>query len=160
MTVDNNISPLVLANDTALSVVGMTDSGLQGIAYASKPSTVNLTEFPEKGTELDLKVEKDKAIAGNYTLMITASLLEKDNLVLSTLHPLLVKLDVPTLPSEINKSQNFQLYSSKNLESTDSTTLLFRDIIRIGAITIAVALIGYLIYHNVVRRIKAKKPKT
>jgi hypothetical protein len=160
LTVDNNISPLVLANDTALSVVGMTDSGLQGIAYASKPSTVNLTEFPEKGTELDLKVEKDKAIAGNYTLMITASLLEKDNLVLSTLHPLLLKLDVPTLPSEINKSQNFQLYSSKNLESTDSTTLLFRDIIRIGAITIAVALIGYLIYHNVVRRIKAKKPKT
>jgi virginiamycin B lyase len=159
LTLDKNMSSLVLANDTELSVVGMTDSGLQGVGYISKPENVNLMDVPDRDVRIDLKVETEKAIAGNYTLMIRASLLEEDHLILSLLYPQLVKLDVPTKPLEMNKIQNFQQFSSKNVESSNSSAL-FRDLIRIGAIAVVIILVGYLIYHNVVRRIKFKKPKT
>lgn len=156
LSLDRNMSSLVLAKDTKLSVVGMTDSGLQGIGYKSTPQSVNLMNVPERDVKIDLKVETEKAIAGNYTLMLTASLLEKDRLILSLLYPQLVKLDVPTKASEMNKIQNFEQFPSKNVESS-STSALFSDLIRIGAITVAVALVGYLIYHKVVRRTKSQE---
>ncbi len=156
LTLDKNISSLVLANDTELSVVGMTDSGLQGIGYTSKPQSVSLMDVPERDVGIDLKVETEKAIAGNYTIMIRASFLENDGLVLSLLYPQLVKLDVPTKPSEMNKIQNFQQFSSKNVESSNSSAM-FRDFLRIGAIAVVIILVGYLIYHNIVRRSKFKK---
>jgi len=156
LTLDKNISSLVLANDTELSVVGMTDSGLQGIGYTSKPQSVSLMDVPERDVGIDLKVETEKAIAGNYTIMIRASFLENDGLVLSLLYPQLVKLDVPTKPSEMNKIQNFQQFSSKNVESSNSSAM-FRDFLRIGAIAVVITLVGYLLYHNIGRRIKFKK---
>lgn len=159
LTLDKNISSLVLANDTELSVVGMTDSGLQGVGYTSKPQTVNLMDVPKRNVTIDLKVETEKAIAGNYTIMIRASLLENDGLVLSLLYPQLVKLDVPTKPSEMNKIQNFQQFSSKNVESSNSSAM-FRDFLRIGAIAAVIILVGYLIYHNIMRRSKFKKAKS
>jgi hypothetical protein len=134
----------------------MTDSGLQGVGYTSNPQSVNLMDVPERDVVIDLRVETEKAIAGNYTIMIRASFLENDSLVLSLLYPQLVKLDVPTKPSEMNKIQNFQQFSSKNVESSNSSAL-FRDLIRIGAIAVVLILVGYLIYHNVVHRIKFKK---
>ncbi|TLX87896.1 MAG: hypothetical protein E6L01_01260 [Thaumarchaeota archaeon] len=158
LTLDKNMSSLVLANDTELSVVGMTDSGLQGVGYTSKPQSVNLMDIPKRDIGIDFKVETEKAIAGNYTLMIRASLLEKDGLILSLLYPQLVKLDVPTKPPVMNKIQNFQEFSKKNVESSNSSAL-FRDLIRIGAIAVVIILVGYLIYHNIVRRIKFKKTK-
>ena len=159
LTLDKNISSLVLANDTELSVVGMTDSGLQGIGYTSQPQRVNLMDVPERDVGIDLKVETEKAIAGNYTIMIRASFLENDGLVLSLLYPQLVKLDVPAKPSEMNKIQNFQQFSSKNVESSNSSAM-FRDFLRIGAIAVVIILVGYLIYHNIVRRSKFKKSKS
>jgi virginiamycin B lyase len=159
LTLDKNISSLTLANDTELSVVGMTDSGLQGIGYTSKPQSVNLMDVPERDVGIDLKVETEKAIAGNYTIMIRTSLLENDGLVLSLLYPQLVKLDVPTKPSEMNKIQNFQQFSSKNVESSNSSAM-FRDFLRIGAIAVVISLVGYLIYHNIMRRSKFKKAKS
>src|SRR5206468_12057425 len=155
LTLDKNISSLVLANDTELSVVGMTDSGLQGIGYTSKLQSINLMDVPERDVGIDLNVETEKAIAGNYTIMIRASFLENDGLVLSLLYPQLVKLDVPTKPSEMNKIQNFQQFSSKNVESSN-LSVLFRDIIRIGAISVAVILAGYLIYQKVKRKMRVK----
>jgi virginiamycin B lyase len=159
LTLDKNISSLVLANDTELSVVGMTDSGLQGVEYTSKPQSVNLMDIPKRNVIMDLKVEMEKAIAGNYTIMIRASFLENDGLVLSLLYPQLVKLDVPTKPSEINKIQNFQQFSSKNIESSNSSAM-FRDFLRIGAIAVVIILAGYLIYHNIMRRSKFKEAKS
>ena len=159
LTLDKNISSLVLANDTELSLVGMTDSGLQGIGYTSKPQSVNLMDVPKRNVTIDLKVETEKAIAGNYTLMLRASLLENDGLVLSLSYPQQVKLDVPTKPSEINKIQNFQQFSSKNVESSNSSAM-FRDLLRIGAIAVVIILVGYLIYHNIIRRSKFKKAKS
>ena len=156
LTLDKNKSSLVLANDTELSVVGMTDSGLQGIGYTSQPQRVNLMDVPERDVGIDLKVETEKAIAGNYTIMIRASFLENDGLVLSLLYPQLVKLDVPAKPSEMNKIQNFQQFSSKNVESSNSSAM-FRDFLRIGAIAVVIILVGYLLYRNIGRRIKFKK---
>jgi len=159
LNLDKNISSLALVNDTELSVVGMADSGLQGIGYTSQPQSVNLMDVPKRNASIDLKVETEKAIAGNYTLMIRASLLENDGLVISLLYPQLVKLDVPTKPSEMNKIQNFQQSSSKNVESSN-TSVMFRDFLRIGAIAVAIILVGYLIYHNIMRRSKFKKAKS
>jgi virginiamycin B lyase len=159
LTLDKNKSSLVLANDTELSVVGMTDSGLQGVGYASKPQSVNLIDVPKRNVTIDLKVETEKAIAGNYTIMIRASFLENDGLVVSFLYPQLVKLDLPTKPSEMNKIQNFQQFSSKNVESSNSSAM-FRDFLRIGAIAVVIILVGYLIYHNIMRRSKFKKAKS
>ena len=158
LTLDKNMSSLLLqSDDTELSVVGMTDVGLQGVGYTSNPQRVNLMNVTENDVDIELKVEGEKAIAGNYTIMIRASLLEKDGLILSLLYPHLVKLDVPTKPTEIKKIQNFQQFSSKNTGSHDS--VLFRDLIRIGAIVVVVILVGYLVYHNIVCRIKFKKTK-
>ena len=56
----------------------------------------------------------------------------------------------------MNKIQNFEQFPSKNVESSN-TSALFRDLIRIGAITVAVALVGYLIYHKIMRRTKIQK---
>ena len=159
LTLDKNISSLVLANDTELSVVGMTDSGLQGIGYTSQPLSVNLMDVPKRNATIHLKAETEKAIAGNHTLMIRASLLENDGLVLSLLYPQLVKLDVPTKPSEMNKIQNFQQFSSKNIESSNSSAM-FRDFLRIGAIAAVIILVGYLIYHKIMRSSKFKKAKS
>jgi streptogramin lyase len=156
LSLDKNISSLVLANDTELSVVGMTDSGLQGVGYTSNPQSVNLMDVPERDVVIDLRVETEKAIAGNYTIMIRASFLENDSLVLSLLYPQLVKLDVPTKPSEMNKIQNFQQFSSKNVESSNPSAM-FRDFLRIGAIAVVIILVGYLLYRNIGRRIKFKK---
>ena len=116
-------------------------------------------DVPKRNVTIDLKVETEKAIAGNYTIMIRASLLENDGLVLSLLYPQPVKLDVPTKPSEMNKIQNFQQFSSKNVESSNSSAM-FRDFLRIGAIAVVIILVGYLIYHNIMRRSKFKKAKS
>jgi len=66
---------------------------------------------------------KRKGMAGNHTLMIWASLVEKDNLIISLLYPQLVRLDVRTKPSDINKIQNFQQFSSKNAEASDLSAI-------------------------------------
>src|SRR3970040_328673 len=117
----------------------MTDAGLQGIAYTVNTQTVNLMEVPERDIKVDIKVQDENAIAGNYTIMMRASLLEKDNLIVSSLYPQLVKLDVPTKPSEFSKVQNFQEFSSK---SSEPSAILFRDLIRGGAIAAAILLVA------------------
>lgn len=157
LTLDEKISSLEFANDTELSVVGMTDTGLQGLVYLSKPSSVNLMEVPDSQAMIQIKVEGEKAIAGNYTIMIRSSVLEKDNLILSVLYPQLVRLDVPTKVSKINEIQNFQKFPSKNTEAYESSALLFRDLIRYSAIGVAIVLVAYLFYLKIGRRIKFKK---
>jgi len=59
----------------------------------------------------------------------------------------------------MNKIQNFQQFSSKNVESSNSWAMI-RDFLMIGAIAVVIILVGYLIYHNIVRRSKFKKAKS
>jgi hypothetical protein len=159
LSLDKNSSSLAIANDTKLSLVGMTDSGLQGVEYTLEAQSVNLMETPDRHVGIGLRVETESAIAGNYTFMIRASLLENDGLVISLLSPQLVKLDVPTKPAEINKIENFRQFSSKNDVSSNSSAF-FSDLIRIGAIAVIIILVGYLIYHKIKRRSKFNEHKS
>lgn len=157
LSLNKNLISKAFTNDIQLSVVGMTDSGLQGIEYTINPHTVNIMEIPERDLNVNIKVQEVNGKAGNYTIMLLASLLEKDGLTVSSLYPQPVKLDVPKKPSEISKLQNFQEFSSKRSESSDTSAMLFRDLIRGGAIAAAIILLAYLLYRNIRRRIKFKK---
>ena len=156
LTLNNNVSSLVLPNATEISVVGMTDAGLNGIVYSSKPERVNLTAVPEADVKIDLTVESEEAVSGNYTTMIRASFLEQDGLTISLLYPQLIKLDVPNKPLVASKTENFQKFLSENPRSEPSG-LPFIGLIRIGAIAIIILLVGYLLYRKVGKRIKFKK---
>ena len=156
LTLNNNVSSLVFPNATDISVVGMTDSGLKGIVYSSKPERDNLTAVPEADVKIDLNVESEEAVSGNYTAMIRASFLEKDGLMISVLYPQLIKLDVPKKPLTVSKTENFQGFSSENPRSEPSG-LPFIGLIKIGAIAIVITLVGYLLYAKVGKRIKFEK---
>ncbi|MDP9306452.1 MAG: hypothetical protein M3O68_08940 [Thermoproteota archaeon] len=156
LTLNNNVSSVVLPNVTELSVVGMTDAGLKGIVYSSKPERVNLTAVPEADVKIDLTVESEEAVSGNYTTMIRASFLEKDGLTVSLLYPQLIKLDVPNKPVVASKTENFQKFLSENPRS-EPLGLPFMGLIRTGAIAVVILLVGYLLYRKVGKRIKFKK---
>lgn len=156
LTLNNNVSSLILPNATALSVVGMTDAGLKGIVYSSKPEQVNLTAVPDSDVKIDLKVELEEAVSGSYTTMIRASFLEKDGLMISLLYPQLIELDVPNKPLVATKTENFQEFLSENPKS-EPLELTFISLIRTGAIAIVILLVGYLLYRKVGKRIKFKK---
>jgi virginiamycin B lyase len=156
LTFDKSLISQVLSNDIQLSVAGMTDVGLQGVVYTINPQTVNLMEVPELDVNVEIEVQEENALAGNYTIMMRASLIEKDGLIVSSLYPQLVKLEVPTKPSEISKVQNFQEFSSNSADSSETSAMLFRDLIRGGAIAAAIVLVAYLLYRNI-GRLKFKK---
>lgn len=156
LTLNNNVPSLILPNATALSVVGMTDAGLKGIVYSSKPEQVNLTAVPDSDVKIDLKVELEEAVSGSYTTMIRASFLEKDGLMISLLYPQLIELDVPNKPLVATKTENFQEFLSENPKS-EPLELTFISLIRTGAIAIVILLVGYLLYRKVGKRIKFKK---
>ena len=156
LNLNSSMSSLVLPNATELSVVGMTDAGLEGIMYSSKPERVNLTAVPEADVKMALNVESERAVSGNYTTMIRASFLEKDGLTISLLYPQLIKLDVPNKPLVASKTENFQKFLSENPRSEPSG-LPFIGLIRIGAISVVILLVGYLLYRKVGKRIKFKK---
>ena len=152
LTLNENKPSLVMANDTELSVVGMTDSGLQGIQYSSDVPSVNLMKVPKQGVGIDLKVVTERAISGDYWLMIKASLLEKDHLIISLLYPQLVRLDVPTRATDNDKIQDFQQVRPKNAETANSSVSLITDLLKYSAIAVAMALVAYLIYNKFRRR--------
>ena len=156
LILNKNVSSLVLPNATEISLVGMTDAGLKGIVYTSKPERVNLTALPVADVKIDQKVESEEAVSGNYTTMIRASFLEKDGLKISLLYPQLIKLDVPNKPLVASKTENFQALLSENSRS-EPAVLPYIGLIRVGAIAIVIVLVGYLLYVKVGRRIKFKK---
>ncbi len=158
LTLNNNVSSLVLPNATEVSVVGMTDAGLKGIVYSSKPERVNLTAVPEADVKIDLNVESEEVVSGSYTTMIRASFLEKEGLILSLLYPQLIKLDVPNKPLEANKAENFQEFLSEN-DRSESSGFPFIGLIRTGAIAVVLVLVGYLLYRKVGKRTKSKNRK-
>ena len=93
-------------------------------------------------------MDAKEAIAGKYTVMPRISTLEKDNLTVSLLYPQTVTLNVP-----VHKSQIQDLPTSVNNEGSNSIFIL-RDLSRYASITVAVTLIGYLIYRKIKARIK------
>jgi streptogramin lyase len=143
-------NPLLSLNGIELSLIGMTDSGLQGLTYVAKPQRFNITETPNLNGTLDLTVDAKDAIAAKYTIMPRLSTPEKDNLTVSLLEPQTLTLDVPAHKAQL---QNFTTLT--NNENSNSSFILLRDIARYAAIGVAVTLISYLVY----RKIKQRKLK-
>ncbi len=133
-------------NGIKLSLIGMTESGLQGLTYLANPQRINLTDATTINGALNLTVGKD-AIAGKYTLTPRITTFEKDNLTISLSRPQTVILDVP-----VGKS-HFQNFPAESNQPNPNATLIFlRDLARYGSIAVAVSLIAYLIYRKIYLR--------
>ena len=151
VTGDNNTQRLLSLNKIELSVVGMTDSGLQGVTYVAKPQRFNLSDTSIINGTIDFIVNSE-AIAGKYTVMVRVSTLERDNLTVSLLFPQSVTLDVP-----IHKSQLQNFPTSVKEQPSDGFSIL-RDTARYASIGVAVTLIGYLVSRKIrMRREKRSK---
>jgi virginiamycin B lyase len=133
-------------NAIELSLIGMTESGLQGLAYLSNPQRINLTNVTTINGTFDITVGKD-APAGKYTITPRITTFEKDNLTVSLSRSQPVTVDVPA-----EKSQLQNLTAESNQPNPNVTPILLRDLTRYGSIAVAVTLIAYLIYGKVYRR--------
>jgi len=141
---DNIVSPALSLNGIELSMIGMTDSGLQGLTYIAKPQRFNMTEIPSINGTIDLTVDAKEAIAEKYTVMPRISTLEKDDLTVSLLRPQTVMLDVPAHKAQL---QNFT--TTENNESSNSALVMLIDLAKYISVGVAVTLIGYLIYRKI-----------
>ena len=137
-------NPLVSLDGIELSLIGMTDSGLQGLIYVAKPQRFNMTDIPSITGEIDLTVDTKEAIAGKYTVILRISTLEKDGLTVSLLQPQTITLDVPVSNAQL---QNFT--TAENNESSNSTLVMLRDLAKYISVGVAISLIGYLIYRKI-----------
>jgi streptogramin lyase len=146
ITRGNNSPPLLSPNQIELSVVGMTDSGLQGLTYVAKPQRFNLNETSRMNAMINLNLDVKEAIAGKYTVMERISTLERDNLTVSLLYPQSVTVDVP-----IHKSQLQNFPTSVN-DQASNIPLILRDMARYASIGVAVTLIAYLVYRKIRQR--------
>jgi virginiamycin B lyase len=144
---NNMTNPPLSLTRIEFSLIGMTDSGLRGLTYVVRPQRFNMTNFSNLNGIMDLTVDVKEAIAGVYTVMPRISTLEKDNLTVSLLYPKTVSLDVL---AHVSQLQNFTTPANDENSSSPFTTL--RDVARYASITIAVTLIGYLVYRKINQR--------
>jgi len=129
------------ADEVEIGAVGMTDSGLLGVSYEANPTRTNLVET--KNTDVKIRLTaQDGAKPGNFSIMARASALEKDNLVISLLYPVLVTLDVPE-PS--SSDTVLKPGFTKQSKSSDASIYL--------ALLAASGMIAFMMYRRI------KKPK-
>ena len=114
----NSSQQLLSLNQIELSVVGMTDAGLQGLTYVAKPQRFNLNETSRMNAMINLNLNVKEAIAGKYTVMERISTLERDNLTVSLLYPQSITVDVPIHKSQL---QNFPTLVNDQASNTPST---------------------------------------
>jgi virginiamycin B lyase len=156
------------SNNISLSVAGMTDSGPKGITYSFNPQRMNLTESNKENSLLKLNMVNDDDLirSENNTLMIIASVFDKDNLTTSILQPLpisIIKLDdsydssLPFPSSTLEETTtNFKNYDALRNSNTSSEINLI-DIIKYLSLSIAILLIGFIVYKRIKNRIVTKE---
>lgn len=142
-------STLVSLKQVELAVLGMSESGLQGVTYTAQPQWVDMEKNSVAESKINLKVE-DNAKPGTYTIMIRASTSEKDQLIISKLYPVIITLDVP---EPVQQSQKI----FENKQDNDSNNISLNDITKFLAILVAIGLIGFLIYGRIKRSKEIKK---
>jgi virginiamycin B lyase len=157
-------SPAVSLTEVELSVTGMTDSGLKAITYEAQPQRIDMEKNSTAESRINLNLIQQQGNKNNipprlnqYTTMVKASVLEKDQLFVSLLSPVIVKLDLPataTGQSE-NDKQSPEQEDQGWLEGFIGD-LSFRNIVRLTAASAAVGLIGYIIYTRI-KRLKSEK---
>ena len=145
----------------------MTDSGPKGITYSFNPQRINLTESNKENSLLKLNMVNDNVIRSeNNTLMIIAIVFDKDNLTTSILQPLpisIIKLDdsydgsLPFPSSTLEETTtNFKNYDALRNSNTSSEINLI-DIIKYLSLSIAILLIGFIVYKRIKNRIVTKE---
>jgi hypothetical protein len=152
-------SPAVALTEVELSAIGMTDSGLKGITYDAEPQRIDMENNSIGESRINLSLaqqgNRNNAPVGfdQYTLMIKASVPEKDLLFVSLLSPVIVKLDLPVADSDGQSGNDKQGSEQENQRNGGFIEdLSFRNIVRVGAITAAVGLIGYILYMRIKRK--------
>ncbi|MBI1828640.1 MAG: SMP-30/gluconolactonase/LRE family protein [Thaumarchaeota archaeon] len=141
-----NNSKSVSLGKVDMNVTGMTDSGLRGVSYLIQPQKIDMSKTSLFESKVILNAEHD-ARPGQYTIMVTASAFEKDNLVVSQLYPVQITLN---LPEQASKSVGI----TKTDESGYLTDLSFPNIIRFTLIFVVIILIAYLVYRRIKRKVK------
>ena len=144
----------------------MSDNGPKGITYSFNPQRINLTESNKENSLLKLDmVNDDKIQSENNTLMIIANNRDKNNLTTSVLQPLPISIIKPgdsygnssPSPSSTIEEQTATNYKNYNTikNSNSSFDINFIDIIKYLSLSIAIILIGYIVY----KKIKKRKEK-
>jgi virginiamycin B lyase len=131
--------------EVELSLIGMTESGLQGLVYLANPQRFDLTEVNRINGSISLTVGKE-ASTGKYSIAPRVSTTETGNLTVSISYPQTINLDIP-----VNNDQIQNLPVESNQLSSNTTSILFRDLLRYGSVAIALILIGYLVYRKIRR---------
>jgi hypothetical protein len=140
-----------------LAVIGMTDSGLKGITYDAQPQRLDMDRNSTAESRVNLKLvqqgnNKNMPMRlDHYTTMVKASISEKDQLFVSLLSPIVVKLDLPAATTGQNKDDK------QGSEQENQGMEFFRNIVRVVAVSTAVGLIGYIIYIRIKRSKSQKK---
>jgi virginiamycin B lyase len=159
----NNQGNLSL-NNIELSVAGMTDNGPKGITYSFNPQRINLTESNNENTLLKLDMvinEDDKIRSENNTLMIIASIRDKNNLTTSVLQPLPISIITPEesyANSSLSPSSIIEEQTATIKNSNSSSEINF-NIIKNVSLAIAIILIGYIIYKKMKKRKEMRQRK-
>jgi hypothetical protein len=144
----------------------MTDSGPKGITYSFNPQRINLTESNKENSLLKLDmVNDDKIRSENNTLMIIANTFDKDNLTTSILQPLsisIIKSDDSYSGSSLSPSSsleettaNYKNYNA--IKKSNSSEINIIDIIKYLLLSIAIILLGFIIYKRIKNRNVSKK---
>jgi virginiamycin B lyase len=158
-------SPVSL-KEVELSVIGMTDSGLKGITYEAQPQRIDMEKNSTAQSRINLHLVQ-QGIRNNipvrldhYTTMVKASAPEKDQLFVSLLSPVAVKLDLPAVISTEQSKNERQGNEQENQGWIGGFIgdLSFRNIVRVVAISTTVGLIGYIIYMRI-RRSKSQRSR-
>jgi hypothetical protein len=156
-------SASALLNEVELSIIGMTDSGLNGVTYTANPPRINMSNNTTSTVEskITLKAEEEgKTQPGLYTIMVKSSAAEKDGLFVSLLYPLPIKLDVPVPKPVQPQSPQSSIENSKQNPLSDLFNIYdtsLRGILRLISLPTAIGLIGYMIYSRVKRSKTSKK---
>ena len=139
VTVNNikNDKDVVSLDNIRISLVGMTDSGLNGASFTATPSIIDLNQENQTESTLDVSVDKN-AKSGTYQVMIKVSASEQtDNtMTISKLYPLTMNIDLP------------EQIPPPTMEKTDSEFAI-KDVIQNAAIAAIIILVLLLVYNRI-----------
>jgi virginiamycin B lyase len=158
-------SPAVSLKEVELAVIGMTDSGLKGITYEAQPQRIEMERKSTAESRINLSLAQQSNLnniptrLGQNTIMVKASAPEKDQLFISLLSPVVVKLDLPAVTNTEQHENNKQISEQGDQGVIDEFLgdLSLRNIVRVGAISVALGLIGYIIYIRIKRSKSQRK---
>jgi len=151
----------LLLNEIGLSLVGMSESGIDGINYTAQPRRIDMEKNSTINSQIAFQVENENNTStikpGQYTIMVRATALENkdNNSPVSLLYPVQIMLDVPAPPTHQQQlqqtypnsfSNNYQVPVNGFLDFTSLSGLL-----RIFPLLVAIGLIAYIVYRRIER---------